>query len=191
MVYWPCRLVTGISGRGVPRAGGSPAAAVSAQGDQVAELTAITTSYTRGERSSRQAPGACAPPSRTPRAIAGSQFAVILTADGVRSTGCPPGDFGSRYMCAMKVAAMPGEVPSGLRYVLTAGREEELVLRVHGAAPTSDELVSWMREGTVRVLTVSRRSDEETSTLVPNFARRRCPDRTPQRDPEQFLLTDC
>jgi len=66
---------------------------------------------------------------------------------------------------------MPSEVPSGLLYLLTVGREKELVLRVHGAVPTSDDLLSWIREGAVRALTVSRHhSDEETSTLVLNFA---------------------
>jgi hypothetical protein len=44
---------------------------------------------------------------------------------------------------------MPTDVPTGLLYVLTVGREKELVLRE---------------------LTVSRYSDDETSTLVLNFA---------------------
>jgi hypothetical protein len=65
---------------------------------------------------------------------------------------------------------MPNEVPTGLLYVLTVGREKELVLRVHGPAPSADELFAWMRDGTVRSLIVSRYSDEETSTLVLNFA---------------------
>jgi hypothetical protein len=66
---------------------------------------------------------------------------------------------------------MPEEVPVGLLYVLTIGREKELVLRMHGIAPTDDDLLSWMREGAVRALTVSRHHrDEETSTLVLNFA---------------------
>jgi len=66
---------------------------------------------------------------------------------------------------------MPSDIPSGLLYVLTVGREKELVLRVHGTVPTSEDLLSWIREGAVRALTVSRHhSDEETSTLVLNFA---------------------
>jgi hypothetical protein len=65
---------------------------------------------------------------------------------------------------------MPTDVPTGLLYLLTIGREKELVLRVHGTAPTNDELFAWMRDGAVRALTVSRYSDEETSTLVLNFA---------------------
>jgi hypothetical protein len=61
------------------------------------------------------------------------------------------------------------EVPAGLLYVLTVGREKELVLRIHGTAPTDDELFAWMRDGAVRALIVSRYSDEETSTLILNF----------------------
>lgn len=64
---------------------------------------------------------------------------------------------------------MTTEVPAGLLYVLTVGREKELVLRIHGRAPTDDELFAWLRDGTVRALTVSRYSDEETSTLILNF----------------------
>ncbi len=59
--------------------------------------------------------------------------------------------------------------PVGLLYLLTVGREKELVLRLHGSAPTVDELSEWMREATVRALTVSRYGDEETSTLLVNF----------------------
>jgi hypothetical protein len=64
---------------------------------------------------------------------------------------------------------MTTEVPAGLLYLLTVGREKELVLRIHGTAPTDDELFAWVRDGTVRALTVSRYSDEETSTLILNF----------------------
>jgi len=64
---------------------------------------------------------------------------------------------------------MPGNVPVGLLYVLTLGREKELVLRLHGSAPTTEDLFDWMRDGMVRMLTVSRYGDEETSTLVLNF----------------------
>lgn len=64
---------------------------------------------------------------------------------------------------------MTNEVPAGLLYVLTVGREKELVLRIHGRVPTDDELFAWLRDGTVRALTVSRYSDEETSTLILNF----------------------
>jgi hypothetical protein len=64
---------------------------------------------------------------------------------------------------------MSGEAPVGLLYLLTIGREKELVLRLHGSAPTTDDLLDWMREGTVRELTVSRYGDKTTSTLVLNF----------------------
>jgi hypothetical protein len=64
---------------------------------------------------------------------------------------------------------MTSDVPAGLLYVLTVGREKELVLLVHGSAPTTEDLFEWMRDGTVRELTVSRHGDEETSTLVLNF----------------------
>ena len=65
---------------------------------------------------------------------------------------------------------MPGKDPTALLYVLTVGREKELVLRIHDAPPSSTDLAAWMHEGTVRPLTVSRFSDEETSTLLLNFA---------------------
>jgi hypothetical protein len=64
---------------------------------------------------------------------------------------------------------MTAEAPVGLLYVLPVGREKELVLRLHGTAPTTEELFHWIRDGTVRALTVSRYGDEETSTLVLNF----------------------
>ena len=64
---------------------------------------------------------------------------------------------------------MISDDPSGLLYVLTVGREKELVLRVHGAAPTTEDLCAWMSEATVRTLTVSRHGDDGTSTLVLNF----------------------
>jgi hypothetical protein len=64
---------------------------------------------------------------------------------------------------------MPAEIPAGLLYILTVGREKELVLRVHGPVPTIEDLSAWMHGGTVRALTVSRFGDEETSTLVVNF----------------------
>lgn len=65
---------------------------------------------------------------------------------------------------------MPGKDPAALLYVLTVGREKELVLRIHGSPPSNEDLSAWMRDGTVRSLTVSRYSDDETSILVLNFA---------------------
>jgi hypothetical protein len=64
---------------------------------------------------------------------------------------------------------MHADIPVGLLYVLTVGREKELVLRLHGSVPTTEDLSHWMRDGTVRSLTVSRYGDEETSVLVLNF----------------------
>ena len=59
--------------------------------------------------------------------------------------------------------------PIFLLYLLTVGREKELVLRLHGDAVTAEMLSAWMNEGAVRGLTVSRFGDEETSTLLINF----------------------
>ena len=64
---------------------------------------------------------------------------------------------------------MSGNAPVGLLYILPVGREKELVLRLHGSVPTAEDLFHWMRDGTVRALTVSRYGDQETSTLVLNF----------------------
>ncbi len=61
------------------------------------------------------------------------------------------------------------DVPQGLLYLLTVGREKELVLRLHGPVPTIGEMSEWMHEATVRALTVSRHGDEGTSTLLVNF----------------------
>jgi hypothetical protein len=65
---------------------------------------------------------------------------------------------------------MTAEIPVGLLYILTPGRDKELVLRLHGSAPTTEDLFDWMHNGTVRALTVSRYGDEATSVLVLNFA---------------------
>lgn len=61
------------------------------------------------------------------------------------------------------------ETPAGLLYLLTVGKEKELVLQLHGPMPTIDEISGWMREATVRALTLSRHGDEQPSTLVVNF----------------------
>jgi hypothetical protein len=64
---------------------------------------------------------------------------------------------------------MTTEQPVYLLYLLTVGRDKELVLRVHSAPPTLEELTAWMHDGTVRPLTVSRFGDEDTSILLINF----------------------
>src|SRR6266545_4769451 len=85
---------------------------------------------------------------------------------------------GARVSAMMSLVSMPArrlavmmsdEAPSGLLYVLTVGREKELVLRIHGKTPSTQDLFAWMRDATVRELTVSRHGDDETSTLVLNF----------------------
>jgi hypothetical protein len=64
---------------------------------------------------------------------------------------------------------MVNEVSHCLLYLLTIGREHELVLRVTGPIPTEEELMSWMREGAVRPVRVSRH-DNEAFTFTVNFA---------------------
>jgi hypothetical protein len=64
---------------------------------------------------------------------------------------------------------MPDEAPSYLLYLLTVGREHELVLRVSGPAPTEDDLMSWMRDAAVQALRVSRHGHQETFTFMVNF----------------------
>jgi hypothetical protein len=65
---------------------------------------------------------------------------------------------------------MPGEPPSCLLYLLTTGREHEFVLRLSGPVPNEDELISWMRGGVVRPLSVSAHRDSEAFTFIVNFA---------------------
>jgi hypothetical protein len=62
------------------------------------------------------------------------------------------------------------EGPVCLLYLLSVGKEHELVLRVYGQAPTEDDLMTWMRDGVVRGILVSRHNDNETFTFVVNFA---------------------
>lgn len=65
---------------------------------------------------------------------------------------------------------MTDEGPVCLLYLLTVGKEHELVLRVYGQAPTEDDLLTWMRDGVVRGILASRHNDNETFTFVVNFA---------------------
>jgi hypothetical protein len=64
---------------------------------------------------------------------------------------------------------MPDEQPSCLLYLLTVGREHELVLRVSGPAPAEDDLMAWMRDRAVRPLRVSRHGEAEMFTFMVNF----------------------
>ncbi|MEU7872451.1 hypothetical protein [Dactylosporangium sp. NPDC049140] len=59
--------------------------------------------------------------------------------------------------------------PTCLLYLLTVGRDKELLLRVHGIDLTIERLTAWMTEETVQPLTVTRFGDEQTSTLLLNF----------------------
>jgi hypothetical protein len=61
------------------------------------------------------------------------------------------------------------QTPAGLLYLLTVGKDKELVLQLHGSLPTADELAGWMRDATVRELSVSRQGDEDAGTFVVNF----------------------
>jgi hypothetical protein len=60
--------------------------------------------------------------------------------------------------------------PSNLLYLLTVGKEKELVLQLHDHRPTDDEIVSWMNNGAVVELTVSSHGEADTFTLLVNFA---------------------
>jgi len=62
------------------------------------------------------------------------------------------------------------EMPECLLYLLSVGKEKELVLRVYSKAPTEEDLTTWMREGDVRSLRVSRHGEVDTFTFVVNFA---------------------
>lgn len=64
---------------------------------------------------------------------------------------------------------MAVDPPTCLLYLLTVGRDKELVLRVHGSELSAELLTAWMVEESVHPLTVSRFGDEETSTLLLNF----------------------
>jgi hypothetical protein len=64
---------------------------------------------------------------------------------------------------------MTTDNPICLLYLLTIGRDKELVLRLHGEAVTVEMLSAWMNEGAVRALTVSRFGDDETSILLVSF----------------------
>lgn len=65
---------------------------------------------------------------------------------------------------------MINEASQCLLYLLTIGREHELVLRISGPVPKDEELMSWMRDGAVRPLRVSPRRDTEAFTFTVNFA---------------------
>lgn len=64
---------------------------------------------------------------------------------------------------------MNTDTPTCLLYLLTVGRDKELVLRLHDDAVTVEALKAWMYDHSVRALTVSRFGDHETSTLLINF----------------------
>jgi hypothetical protein len=59
--------------------------------------------------------------------------------------------------------------PSGLLYLLSVGKEKELILRVHGTMPTAEDLVTWMEQGRVVSLQISHEGELGTFTYAVNF----------------------
>ncbi|GGO16108.1 hypothetical protein GCM10010116_32460 [Microbispora rosea subsp. aerata] len=64
---------------------------------------------------------------------------------------------------------MTMDAPSGLLYLLSVGKEKELILRVHGAMPGVEILAGWMEQGTVVSLQISHEGQPGTFTYVVNF----------------------
>ncbi|GLX08206.1 MULTISPECIES: hypothetical protein [unclassified Microbispora] len=64
---------------------------------------------------------------------------------------------------------MTMDAPTGLLYLLSVGKEKELILRVHGTMPAAERLVSWMEQGAVVSLQVSHEGEPGTFTYVVNF----------------------
>ncbi|MEZ0074202.1 hypothetical protein [Planotetraspora sp. GP83] len=64
---------------------------------------------------------------------------------------------------------MTMDAPTGLLYLLSVGKEKELILRVHGTMPTAEELVTWMEQGSVVPLQISHEGEPGTFTYVVNF----------------------
>ncbi|MEU7691073.1 hypothetical protein [Microbispora hainanensis] len=59
--------------------------------------------------------------------------------------------------------------PAGLLYLLSVGKEKELILRVHDTMPATEELVTWMEQGSVVPLHVSHEGEPSSFTYVVNF----------------------
>jgi hypothetical protein len=64
---------------------------------------------------------------------------------------------------------MANETPACLLYLLSVGKEHELVLQVYDPAPTEEDVAAWMRDGAVRSMRVSRQGQPEVFTFVVNF----------------------
>ena len=64
---------------------------------------------------------------------------------------------------------MTVDAPTGLLYLLSVGKEKELILRVHGATPAVERLIGWMEQGTVVSLQISHEGEPGTFTYVVNF----------------------
>ncbi|WP_182883974.1 hypothetical protein [Microbispora sp. H10949] len=64
---------------------------------------------------------------------------------------------------------MAMDAPAGLLYLLSVGKEKELILRVHGTMPAVERLVSWMEQGTVVSLQISHEGEQDAFTYVVNF----------------------
>jgi hypothetical protein len=61
------------------------------------------------------------------------------------------------------------EAPAGLLYLLSVGKEREVILRLHGKLPTAEQLVAWMQKGAIVPLEVSHEGEHGTFTYVVNF----------------------
>jgi len=59
--------------------------------------------------------------------------------------------------------------PACLLYLLSVGKEHELVLQVYDPAPSEEDLANWMRDGTLRSLRVSRQREPEAFNFIVNF----------------------
>ncbi|WP_248960699.1 hypothetical protein [Sphaerisporangium perillae] len=50
-----------------------------------------------------------------------------------------------------------------------AGQPHDLMLRVHGAQPTEDDVAAWMSEGSVIRLEVTETANRAPHTMLVNF----------------------
>jgi hypothetical protein len=64
---------------------------------------------------------------------------------------------------------MTMKTPSGLLYLLSVGKEKELILQIHGPMPTVEQLLGWMEQSKVVPLQVSHENEQETFTYMVNF----------------------
>jgi len=60
--------------------------------------------------------------------------------------------------------------PAALLYLLSVGKEKELILRLHGTPPSTEQLLTWMERGSVVTLEVSHPGEPDTFRYVINFS---------------------